>query len=600
MAETQSWTLPESALESVADVKTSGHPLDPAPAVRKSPAAGEDGLGRGSRGLTAVDVDERPLGTSSAADGLAASEEPAPMGVETPATQDRLKADTLRETVAAARKELDGGLAVPAVPRAVAPGGKDNSWTERLEGLKFSIHRRLISELETKHLDALPRDEVAAQVEQTARAMLRSEAPDVIGVARDALVSAISDEVLGLGPIEPLLRDPSLSEVMVNAPDAVYFERSGRLVRSDVKFRDAAHVMRIVDRILAPMGRRVDEASPMADARLADGSRVNIVIPPISQHSPVITIRKFKADKMRMADLIGVGALSERAARFLGACVEIRRNIVVSGGTGSGKTTLLNALSASIPEDERIVTVEDPVELRLQQPHVISLEARPPSVEDTGEVTPRQIVRNALRMRPDRIIVGECRGSEAFDMLQAMNTGHEGSLTTVHANSPRDALSRIESMVLMTGLDLPLSVVRQQIAAAIHLVVQVSRFRDGSRKVTEISEITGMEGSIITMQSLFKFENQGMDERRKILGQLRCQGLRPAFADEFELAGIDLRRDFFTRDADLGPSEDAAARNGDPAPDASEGEEDGGTWRSPMSPATPPAPNAGGADGGSG
>jgi pilus assembly protein CpaF len=565
MVKTQVWTLPESALESLADTKASGSTAGPAAAENEPPeAAGADRNGREPGALTSAKRAESGVRPSASEAGAGPSAQPPAGAVEPSAARERLRPDALGQTVTAPRKEPVREARAPAALRNAESPATPDSWSEKLDALKFGIHRRLIAELETSHLDALPREAVRAQVEQTARVMLRAEAPDVVGIARDQLVSAIVDEVLGLGPIEPLLRDPSLSEVMVNAPDDVYIERSGRLVKSDVKFRDAAHIMRIVDRILAPMGRRVDEASPMVDARLDDGSRVNVIVPPISQQSPVITIRKFKADKMRMADLIGVGALSDRAACFLGACVESRRSIVVSGGTGSGKTTLLNALSASIPEDERIVTVEEPAELRLQQPHVIRLEARPPSIEDTGEVTQRQILRNALRMRPDRIIIGECRGSEAFDMLQAMNTGHEGSLTTVHANSPRDALSRIENMVLMAGLDLPVSVVRQQIAASIHLVVQVSRFRDGSRKVVEVGEITGIEGDVVTMQTLFKFENQGMDERGSVLGQLRCQGLRPRFADEFELVGIELPRDFFTRDADLRSSEDAAEQNANP------------------------------------
>ena len=283
----------------------------------------------------------------------------------------------------------------------------------------------------------------------------------------------------------------------------------------------------------------------MVDARLPDGSRVNVIIPPVAPKSPAITIRKFRADKMKMSDLVAIGALSDEAAIFLDACVRIRRNMIISGGTGSGKTTQLNALSAFIPESERIVTIEDPTELRLQQMHVVTLEAKPPSIEGRGEVNARDLVRNALRMRPDRIIIGECRGAEAFDMLQAMNTGHEGSISTVHANSPRDALARIESMVLMTGIELPLSVVRQQIASAVHLIIQVARFSDGSRKLTNISEITGMESQVITSQDIFRFENEGLDENKRVLGALRATGIRPTFAPQFELAGITLPSDLF-------------------------------------------------------
>lgn len=417
--------------------------------------------------------------------------------------------------------------------------------SDALEEIKFRVHRRLIQELETSRLDKLGPEAAQQGVDAAARQLLQQEAPNIFGVARDELIRSIADEVLGLGPIQPLMRDPTISEVMINGPDVIYFERSGRLNRANVRFRDNNHIMRIAERIISPLGRRVDESSPMVDARLADGSRVNIIIPPVAPKSPAITIRKFKADKMRMEDLVGIGCLTDEAALFLAACVRIRRNIIVSGGTGSGKTTQLNALSAYIPESERIVTIEDPTELRLQQTHVVSLEARPPSIEGRGEVTPQQLVKNALRMRPDRIIIGECRSGEAFDMLQAMNTGHEGSLSTVHANSPRDALARIESMVLMTGLDLPLSVVRQQIASAVHVIIQVARFSDGSRKITHITEITGMEGSVITTQDLFKFEHEGLDEDKRVLGALRAQGIRPTFAPQFDLAGIPVPPEIF-------------------------------------------------------
>lgn len=432
-------------------------------------------------------------------------------------------------------------LLAPDEPQAPPPAPPDH-----LEDVKFRVHKRLIQELETARLDKLAPEEAKPGVEAAARQILQQEAPGVFGVARDDLISKVVDEVLGLGPIEPLMRDPTISEVMVNGPDVIYFERGGRLNRANVRFRDNNHIMRIVERIISPLGRRVDESSPMVDARLADGSRVNVIIPPVAPKSPTITIRKFKADKMKMDDLVAVDCLTEEAATFLAACVRIRRNIIVSGGTGSGKTTQLNALSAFIPESERIVTIEDPTELRLQQTHVVSLEAKPSSAEGRGEVTPQQLVKNALRMRPDRIIIGECRGGEAFDMLQAMNTGHEGSLSTVHANSPRDALARIESMVLMTGLDLPLSVVRQQIASAVQVIIQVARFSDGSRKISHITEITGMESNVITTQDIFKFENEGLDENKRVLGALHPQGIRPMFAPMFELAGINLPPNLFT------------------------------------------------------
>jgi pilus assembly protein CpaF len=430
----------------------------------------------------------------------------------------------------------------PAGPGALAFAAESAANEE----VKFRVHRRLIQDLEAARLASLPDAEAREAVEQAARQILQQEAPGVFGLARDELIAGIVDEVLGLGPIQPLIRDPSISEVMVNAPDVVYFEREGRLHRAPIRFRDNTHIMRIIERIISPLGRRVDEASPTVDARLADGSRVNVVIPPVAPKSPTITIRKFRQDKMKMADLVGNGSVSPEAHAFLDACVKIRRNIIVSGGTGSGKTTLLNALSAAIPESERIVTIEDPTELKLQQEHVVSLEARPPSLEGKNEVTVRDLVRNSLRMRPDRIIIGEVRSGEAFDMLQAMNTGHEGSISTVHANSPRDGLARIENMVLMAGMELPMKAIREQVASAIHVVLQVARFPDGTRRVTDISEVTGMEGQMITMQDIFKFEHEGIDEEGRILGAIRSTGIRPTFDPMFAMAGVKLPADIYS------------------------------------------------------
>ncbi len=416
-----------------------------------------------------------------------------------------------------------------------------------LEEARERVHRRLIQELDATRLERLGSDEAHAAVREAARRVIALEAPEVVGLGRDEVVSAVTDEVLGLGPIEPLLRDGSVTEVMVNAPDQVWIERNGRLARSRVHFRDDAHIMRIAERIVSRIGRRVDEAAPMVDARLPDGSRVNIIIPPVALKSPTITIRKFRADKMTLEQLVSVGSITPEAVAFLRACVRLRRNIIVSGGTGSGKTTLLNAVSSAIPDDERLVTIEDPAELRLQQPHVVALEARPPSIEGKNAVSQRDLVRNALRMRPDRIVVGEVRGGEAFDMLQAMNTGHEGSLSTVHANSPRDALARLENMVLMAGMELPLRAVREQIASAVHLLVHLNRFADGSRRVTHISEITGMEAQTIALQDVFGFENEGIDGQGRIRGALRPTGIRPTFAEEFALAGITLPLETFHR-----------------------------------------------------
>ena len=417
--------------------------------------------------------------------------------------------------------------------------------TQVNEEIKHRVHQRLIQELEVSQLDRMPVAERHEAVEAAALQILQQEAPGVFGLARDELIAAIVDEVLGLGPIQPLLRDPSISEIMVNAPDIVYFEREGRLQRAPIRFRDTTHIMRIIERIIAPLGRRVDESSPMVDARLPDGSRVNVVIPPVAPKSPAITIRKFRQDKMKLADLIAVGSLTPEAVKFLNASVHVRRNIIVSGGTGSGKTTMLNALSGAIPAAERIVTIEDPAELKLQQEHVISMEARPASLEGKNEVTTRDLVRNALRMRPDRIIIGEVRSGEAFDMLQAMNTGHEGSISTVHANSPRDAIARIENMVLMAGMELPMRAIREQVSSAIHLIIQVSRFPDGSRKVSDISEVTGMEGETITMQDIFKFEHEGVDADGRVLGALKPTGIRPSFDKMFETAGITLPVDLY-------------------------------------------------------
>ncbi len=403
----------------------------------------------------------------------------------------------------------------------------------------------LIEELDSDQIGSMAPDERRRLVEQAAETLLRREMPNVGGITRDQIVARVVDEVVGLGPIDGMIRDPSVSEVMVNAPDEVYFEREGIIYLSDIRFRDADHVQRIIERVVAPLGRRVDESSPMVDARLADGSRVNVVIPPVSPKSPTITIRKFRADKMTMDELVAADTIEVEVAQLLKACVKLRLNILISGGTGTGKTTFLNALSAYIPESERIITIEDPMELRLQQPHVVSLEARPPNIDGRGEIAQRDLLRNCLRMRPDRIIIGEVRGPEAFDMLNAMNTGHEGSLSTVHANSPRDALSRVENMVMMANLDLPSHAIREQVSSALHLLVQLARFSDGVRRLTHVTEITGMEGQIVTMQDVFLFKQTGVDPEGRILGRMTPTGLRPGFAERFALAGIQLPESVF-------------------------------------------------------
>jgi len=413
--------------------------------------------------------------------------------------------------------------------------------------LVHAVHQRLITEIDPKKLAQLAPDQAYEAVVSAARRTLAEVAPQVVGEARDLVLDAVADEVLGLGPIEKLVRDPAISEVMVNAPDLVYYEENGIIYKSRIHFRDDDHIMRIVQRIIAPLGRRVDESSPYVDARLPDGSRVNVIIPPIAYEGPVITIRKFLGDKYTVNDLVAVGTLNDQVADFLAKAIRARLNIVISGGTGTGKTTLLNALSAFIGERERIITIEDPAELRLQQEHVIGLEVRPPNIEGKNEVTQRDLVRNALRMRPDRIIVGEVRGAEAFDMMQAMNTGHEGSLTTIHANSPRDALARIENMVLMAGYELPISAIREQIASAIHLIVQISRFSDGTRRIVSVTEITGQEGNTISMQDLFLFERRGVDAEGRIIGDLVATGIRPHYQHLFASAGIELPVAMFLR-----------------------------------------------------
>jgi len=439
-----------------------------------------------------------------------------------------------------------GGTGGDGYGRRPSSGGTAARSSEAVNELTYKLHQRLIEELDPSKLEGLEPEKARAAVETAARALIAQEMPGIVGVTRDELVTAVADEVLGLGPIEGLVRESTVSEIMVNAPDTVFYEKEGRLYLSPIRFRDANHIMRVVERIIAPLGRRVDESSPMVDARLADGSRVNVIIPPVAPKSPTITIRKFRQDKLTIEDLIATGTLTREMAEFCRACVQVKLNILLSGGTGTGKTTLLNALSAFIPDTERIVTVEDPTELKLQQGHVVSLEARPPSLEGKGEVTQRDLVRNCLRMRPDRILVGEVRGPEAFDMLQAMNTGHEGSLSTVHSNSPRDCLARVENMVLMAGLELPVRAIREQLASAVHMVIQISRLSDGSRKITYFSEVSGLEGQVITMQDLFRFEQEGIDSEGRVVGHFRSTGIRPQFADRFEVAGISLPADIYS------------------------------------------------------
>ena len=404
--------------------------------------------------------------------------------------------------------------------------------------LKRRIQEKLIAELDPA-MDITQTGEVRATIEEMFETILMEENIVLSRSERRRLFEQIVAEILGLGPLEPLLADDSITEVMVNGPKNVFVERDGKIERTNASFESDEHLMRIIDRIVAPLGRRIDESSPMVDARLPDGSRVNAVIPPISLVGPTVTIRKFSRIPLTIQDLIGFGSITPEAVEFLRAAVIARINVLISGGTGSGKTTLLNVLSGYIPNDERIVTIENAAELQLRQEHVVTLESRPPNIEGRGEITTRDLVINTLRMRPDRIVVGECRGAEALDMLQAMNTGHDGSLTTAHSNSPRDSLARLETMVLMAGMDLPMRAIREQIASAIQLVVHEERMRDGSRKVVSITEIQGMEGDIITMSEIFAFEQTGVEDG-KVIGRLRPTGIRPKFIKQIQAAGIML------------------------------------------------------------
>jgi pilus assembly protein CpaF len=427
----------------------------------------------------------------------------------------------------------------PAAANTVRPTGRQavpGGW----EGLKSRLHEKLIAKLDLTTVDKLPPEELAAQLQETIIGLIAEMGDLPINRSeRTLLVGELIDEVTGLGPLEGLLRDTTISDILVNTASRVYIERNGRLELTAIRFRDNAHLQQIINRIVSRVGRRVDDSSPMVDARLPDGSRVNAIIPPLAIDGPLLSIRRFGGQPLRFADLIRTGSATPHMVGLLGACVRAKVNILISGGTGSGKTTLLNALSSFIPEHERVVTIEDAAELQLQQEHVARLETRPPNIEGRGEIVARDLVRNALRMRPDRIIVGEVRAAEVMDMLQAMNTGHEGSMTTIHANTPRDALTRIEAMVGMSGASMSEALVRQTIARSLEIVLQLSRGNDGKRRLTSISEITGMEGNIITMQEIFRFEQQGLGEDGQILGEYRATGVRPRVLERIARFGID-------------------------------------------------------------
>lgn len=419
---------------------------------------------------------------------------------------------------------------------------------DRFEEVKTKVHTMLVENLNISPTDEIGKEEVTIAAHQFLEKLLNSEKIPMGTSERNILVQELVEEVVGLGPLEPLLKDPIISEIMVNGPKNVYIERNGKIQKTNVTFKDNAHLMHIIERIVSAVGRRVDEKTPMVDARLKDGSRFNAIIPPLALDGASISIRKFKADAGTLEKLLGWGSMTPAMAKTLEAAVRCHLNIIISGGTGSGKTTMLNSLSALIAPDERIITIEDSAELQLKQEHVVRLETRPPNIEGEGQITARQLLINSLRMRPDRIVVGECRGPETLEMLQAMNTGHDGSLTTLHSNTPRDAISRIVTMCMMNDNPLPEKTIRQQIASAVNLIVQVSRLMDGQRKTTSIAEITGMEGDIVTMQEIFKFEQYGLDDNGRVIGKHVATGVRPRFAEICKAKGIDLPGDIFDKD----------------------------------------------------
>ena len=447
----------------------------------------------------------------------------------------------------------DGSGTAPIASEADAPTPKSNGQrvADPLAEIKRKVHQQLLVSLGPKLYDvSLKADQLEKRVREILTEALADEATPLSAAERKRVVEETLNDVLGYGPLEPFLNDPTVTEVMANGYDRIYIEREGRIQLTDVQFFDDAHLRRTIDKIVGEVGRRLDEAQPYVDARLPDGSRVNAITSPLSLDGPALTVRKFSAEPFVTSDLVSFGTLTPTVATFLDACVQGRINILVSGGTGAGKTTTLNVLSSYIPSDERIITIEDAAELRLQQPHIVRLESRPPNIEGRGEVTIRDLVRNALRMRPDRIVVGEVRGGEALDMLQAMNTGHDGSISTVHANSPRDVLSRLETMVLMAGMDLPVRAIREQVSNAIQLIVHQQRLKDGSRRVTHVTEIVGMEGDVITLQDLFLFDHSaGFDEEGNSLGSLKPCGIRPKFSQHLQDLRITLDPDLFDPNA---------------------------------------------------
>jgi pilus assembly protein CpaF len=430
--------------------------------------------------------------------------------------------------------------------RGLSTAGGSSGGSKNYDELKKQIHARLVERLDFTRVKDLTSDALRRDIRRVIEHLCDTENPLLNRMEREKLIEEVLDETLGFGPLEPLLKDPTISDILVNGPKKIYIERRGKLEKTDVTFRDNDHLLQIIDRIVSKVGRRVDETSPLCDARLPDGSRVNAVIPPIALDGASLSVRRFGATPLKLEDLLNYKAFSPEMAMLLEACIKARLNVIISGGTGSGKTTLLNTMSSFVPNDERVVTIEDAAELQFQQDHVVRLETRPPNIEGKGSITTRDLVRNALRMRPERIIIGECRGAETLDMLQAMNTGHAGSMTTLHANSVRDAMSRLETMIMMAGFELPMKAMRQQIASAIDLVIQVNRLQGGPRKVISLTEVMNMEQDVIIMQEIFRFKQLGVDQNGRAFGQFEATGVRPTFINRLETKGVKLPSNMFT------------------------------------------------------
>jgi pilus assembly protein CpaF len=439
-----------------------------------------------------------------------------------------------------------GGVSSAGVSRSGSLGGGNNDRNAKsLDELKRIIHGKLVDKLDLSRVSDLAGDTLRREIRLVVERLCDTENPLLNRMERERLIDEVLDETFGFGPLESLLKDPTISDILVNGPHKIYVERRGKLEKTDIKFRDNDHLLQIIDRIVSKVGRRVDETSPMVDARLPDGSRVNAIIPPLALDGPTMSIRRFGANPLKLEDLLNYKAFTPEMAMLMEACIKARLNMVISGGTGCGKTTLLNTLSSFIPHDERVITIEDAAELQLQQDHVVRLETRPANIEGKGAVNTRDLVKNALRMRPERIIIGECRGPETLDMLQAMNTGHAGSMTTLHANTTRDAQSRLETMIMMAGLDLPIKAMRQQISSAVDVIIQANRLQGGPRKITAISEVLGMEGEVIIMQEIFRFKQLGIDQNGRSYGQFEASGVRPGFIPRLEAAGIKLPTNLF-------------------------------------------------------